>query len=334
MTTSPDEPDVTAPALSAERAVLDAAEDVVEHELAPQAEAAMESLDHPRRLLLVHAHPDDETINNGATMARYAAEGVLVALVTCTRGERGEVIPTELKHLEGNPDALAEHRTGELAAAMEALGVTDHRFLGDAAATFCDSGMVYDDHGRAVAPPDMDERAFARAGTDDAASHLVRVIRQLRPQVVITYEPGGGYGHPDHVQAHQVAMRAVELAADPATPGGEPWHVARVFWTVAPRTTTLALWRELAASGLKTPDPGGPLPSMLVDDDEVTTVVDASHFVDAKAAAMRAHATQLVVTGSVFALSNGVHQPLTGIEHYRLASDGEPPIDDLFAGLG
>ncbi len=284
-------------------------------------------------MLLVHAHPDDETINNGATMARYAAEGALVTLVTCTRGELGEVMPPTLAHLEGDPEALAERRTGELAAAMEALGVTDHRFLGGAQAWFRDSGMVYDERGRAVAPPDMAPDAFARVPVDAAASQLVPVIRQVRPQVLITYEPGGGYGHPDHVQAHRVAMRAVELGADPSVPGGEPWTVARVFWTVAPRTATLAAWRQLASSGVTTPDPDGPLPSMLVDDDQVTTVVDATKFVEAKAAALRAHATQVLVVGSAFALSNGVHQPLTGIEHYQLAGEGDAPADDLFDGL-
>jgi N-acetyl-1-D-myo-inositol-2-amino-2-deoxy-alpha-D-glucopyranoside deacetylase len=335
VTTTPEEPDVTAPAASAEQAVLDEVEDVVEGELAPQAEAAMDALDHPRRLLLVHAHPDDESINNGATMAKYAAEGVLVTLVTCTRGELGEVIPPDLGYLEKDPEALAERRTTELAAAMEALGVTDHRFLGSPHVRFRDSGMVYDERGRAVAPPDMDVGAFAHVPVDEAASHLEPVIRQVRPQVVVTYEPGGGYGHPDHVHAHKVAMRAVELAADGAIPGGVPWRVSRVFWTVAPRTVTLAAWRELASSGVKAPDPDGPLPSMVVDDDEVTTVVDASRYVDAKAAALRAHATQVVVTGSVFGLSNGVHQPLTGIEHYQLAGDGQqnPGGDDLFAGL-
>jgi len=323
VTTAPDEERPTgsgASDASAEQAVLDAAgdtvDDVAERELSPADVAAMESLDIPRRLLLVHAHPDDETITSGATMALYAAAGAQVTLVTCTRGEKGEVIPSPLKHLEGDDEALAGHRVAELAAAMEALGVTDHRFLGDGArdddgypapVRYSDSGMAYDDNGNAVAAPDMAPDAFAVSDVDGAARHLVRVIREVRPQVLATYEPGGGYGHPDHVQAHRIAMRAVALAADPAG-AGEPWQVAKVYWLVGP-------------------------------DDEVSTVVDASEHVEAKAAALRAHATQVVVGDGTFSLSNGLTQPLRGVEHYRLAvGEARPPADggpetDLFAGL-
>ena len=298
--------------------------------------------DQGRRLLLVHAHPDDETINNGATMARYAADGVHVTLVTCTRGELGEVIPPELAHLEGDGDALAEHRAHELAAAMRALGVSDHRFLGAADGTrYRDSGMAYAADGRAVAPADMSSDAFARAGVDEAAAHLVKVLRDVRPQVVITYERGGGYGHPDHVQAHRVAMRAVELAADPTYGAGPAWQVTKVYWTVSPAERVLARVRELRAAGVRTLDPDGPLPSMVVPAAEVTAVVDASDHLAAKVAALRAHATQVVVADGTFALSNGVHQPLTGVEHYRLAVGAPAPDDgrpgtwetDLFAGV-
>ncbi|GAB2687853.1 N-acetyl-1-D-myo-inositol-2-amino-2-deoxy-alpha-D-glucopyranoside deacetylase [Thalassiella azotivora] len=296
-----------------------------------------------QRLLLVHAHPDDESIQNGATMARYAAQGVHVTLVTCTRGERGEVIPARLAHLEGDGDALAAVRERELADAVAALGVRDHRFLGeDAGARYVDSGMAYAEDGSVVPAPDTAADAFARVPLDEPATHLARVLRQVRPHVVVTYDPGGGYGHPDHVRTHEVTTRAVELAADPgATVRGpaageqdavEPWSVPRVFWTVAPREATLAAWRALAAAGARAPDPDGPLPSMLVPDDEVTTTVDAAPHLPAKVAALRAHATQVVVTGSTFALSNGVHQPLTGVEHYRMVRPNGPaaPADDLF----
>ena len=171
-----------------------------------------------RRLLLVHAHPDDETINHGATMARYAAEGAQVTLVTCTRGEQGEVIPAELAHLTG--DALGTYRVGELAGAMAVLGVLDHRFLGDpqtpgrpagevlaaGGQVFRDSGMAYDHDGGVVPSLDPPPGAFALVETEVAAEQLAAVILRERPQVVIGYEPGGGYGHPDHVQAHLVTM--------------------------------------------------------------------------------------------------------------------------------
>ncbi|MFD5455340.1 N-acetyl-1-D-myo-inositol-2-amino-2-deoxy-alpha-D-glucopyranoside deacetylase, partial [Streptomyces olivaceus] len=157
-----------------------------------------------RRLLLVHAHPDDESINNGVTMARYAAEGTHVTLVTCTLGERGEVIPPELAHLSGA--ALGGHRRGELAEAMRALGVDDFRLLGGPG-RFSDSGMM------GLADND-DPGCLWQADVDAAAALLVDVIREVRPQVLVTYDPDGGYGHPDHIQAHRVAMRAVELAAE------------------------------------------------------------------------------------------------------------------------
>lgn len=325
MTTSPDEERPTgsgASDASAEQAVLDAAGDAVdgvaERELSPADVASMESLDIPRRLMLVHAHPDDETITSGATMARYAAAGAQVTLVTCTRGEKGEVIPPELQHLEGDDEALASHRVAELAAAMEALGVEDHRFLGDGAldggghpapAHYSDSGMAYDDDGNAVAAPEMGPDAFALADVDVAAGHLVRVIREVRPQVLATYDPEGGYGHPDHVQAHLVAMRAVALAADPASGEGEPWQVAKVYWSMQP------------------------------DDDSSTAVVDASEYLEAKVAALRAHGTQVVVGDGSFVLSNGITQALRDVERYRLAvGEARPPADggpelDLFAGL-
>jgi len=350
MTTAPgaDEPTT----LTDAQAVLDAAsdiiEDVTEGELAPADVAAMEHLDTPRRLLLVHAHPDDETIATGATMARYAAAGAGVTLVTCTRGELGEVIPAGLKHLEGSDD-LADHRVQELAVAMEALGVSDHRFLGDDAADaeghprpvrYRDSGMAWTPDGVAGPAPDVDPEAFVLAAVDDAAGHLVSVLREVRPQVVVTYEPGGGYGHPDHVHAHHVTMRAVELAADPGHRGAEPWHVAKVYWCVVPRSVADRERADLVTRGLAEEDPTPARPTAVVPDETVTTEIEASAHRGAKAAALRAHATQVVVGDGVFALSNGSWHPLRTTEHYRLAlghahlgSDGGYE-QDVFAGLG
>src|SRR4051812_15650250 len=182
-----------------------------------------------RRLLLVHAPPDDESINNGATMAKYAAEGAHVTLVTCTLGEEGEVIPVGLAHLAADrDDTLGTHRIGELAAAMKALGVQAHRFLGGRG-RYRDSGMM-------GAPQNDRPDCFWAADLDEAASHLVAVIREIRPQVLVAYDANGGYGHPDHIQAHRVAMRAVELAAEPVyRPDlGEPHDVDKVYWNCVP----------------------------------------------------------------------------------------------------
>ncbi|TWV46570.1 N-acetyl-1-D-myo-inositol-2-amino-2-deoxy-alpha-D-glucopyranoside deacetylase [Streptomyces misionensis] len=275
-----------------------------------------------RRLLLVHAHPDDESINNGATMAKYVAEGAHVTLVTCTLGERGECIPPGLRHLTGA--ALGAHRRGELAAALGELGVTDARLLGGAG-RYGDSGMM------GTADND-DPGCFWRADVDEAAGHLVEVILETRPQVLVTYDDNGGYGHPDHIQAHRVAMRAVDLAAE------RGHRVDKVYWNRTPRSVAEAAFARLqdelptlpfAKSAVLDDVPG------VVDDARITTAVDGTAHAAAKAAAMRAHATQIEVAGSCFALSNELAQPLFTTEYYELVRGTAVPGEtDLFAGLG
>jgi N-acetyl-1-D-myo-inositol-2-amino-2-deoxy-alpha-D-glucopyranoside deacetylase len=293
------------------------------------------------RLLFVHAHPDDETINNGATMARYVAEGAEVTLITCTRGEQGEVIPERLAHLASaaaggsaaDGDALGEYRVTELAAAMAALGVTDHRFLGDdaspgrtAAAVLADGGTVYRDSGMAYGPggeviaaPDSPAGAFALADAGEEAELLASAIVELRPQVVVGYEPGGGYGHPDHVRAHLITMRAIELAE--ARPEG--WAVPKVYWVVMPESLVRATFGALASAegaAYHGPDPAGRMPSEVVPDSQVTTAIDAMAYTSAKIAALRAHQTQVTVSpdGAFYALSNEVRRPVIGLEFYQL----------------
>ncbi|WP_171170868.1 N-acetyl-1-D-myo-inositol-2-amino-2-deoxy-alpha-D-glucopyranoside deacetylase [Streptomyces sp. I05A-00742] len=289
-----------------------------------------------RRLLLVHAHPDDESINNGATMAKYAAEGAHVTLVTCTLGEEGEVLPPGPAHLTADrEDGLGAHRAGELAAAMKELGVTDHRFLGGRG-RYRDSGMM-------GAPQNDRPESFWRADVDEAAAYLVEVIREVRPQVLVTYDPHGGYGHPDHIQAHRVATRAVELAGEPAFRRdlGDPYEVAKVYWNCVPRSVAEAAFarlRETAAAGGTLPFPGvaslDDVPGV-VPDEEVTAAPDTAAHLPAKAAAMRAHATQIVVAGHFFALSNELSQPLFADEYYRLVRGAAAAAreDDLFAGV-
>lgn len=288
-----------------------------------------------RRLLLVHAHPDDESINNGATMARYAAEGALVTLVTCTLGEEGEVIPPALAHLAPDrEDRLGEHRVGELAEAMKELGVTDHRFLGGPG-RFRDSGMMGAEQNRRP-------NAFWNTDVDTAAPYLVEVIREVRPQVLVTYDPDGGYGHPDHIQAHRVATRAAELAADPAyRPELGPAHeIAKIYWNRIPRPVAEAGFGRLRAEGSVFPAAAAvdDLPGV-VDDSRITAEIDggAAHAAH-KTAAMAAHVTQIAVDGPFFALSNDLGQPIFTTEYYELVhgTSGAPAGEretDLFAGV-
>ncbi|MFF5564494.1 N-acetyl-1-D-myo-inositol-2-amino-2-deoxy-alpha-D-glucopyranoside deacetylase [Streptomyces sp. NPDC012623] len=287
-----------------------------------------------RRLLLVHAHPDDESINNGATMAKYAAEGALVTLVTCTLGEEGEVVVADLAHLAADrDDRLGEHRVGELAAAMGELGVTDHRFLGGPG-RFRDSGMM------GVAQNDR-ENAFWQADLDEAAGYLVEVIREVRPQVLVAYDPNGGYGHPDHIQAHRVATRAAALAADGGfRPGsGAPHAIDKIYWNRVPRSVAEEGFARLRASGADFPGVAeiDDLPGV-VPDTEITAAIDGTAHRERKTAAMRAHATQIAVDGPFFALSNDLGQPIFATEYYQLvhgasgAAAGERE-SDLFAGI-
>lgn len=298
-----------------------------------------------RRLLLVHAHPDDETIGSGATMARYAAEGAQVTLVTCTLGEEGEVIPPELAHLAADrEDTLGGHRVGELAAACAALGVTDHRFLGGPG-RWRDSGMM------GVASNHRAD-AFWQADLDEAAAELVKVIREVRPQVLVTYDENGFYGHPDHIQAYRVSWRAFELAADPEFGEGEPWRIAKFYFTAMARSVLRRVAEAMREADLPflTEDTVDDLPFGCADE-EVTTEIDARAQVGRKLDAMRAHATQISVDAPWFALSNNVGQEALGVEHFILRAGtagatgpsvaievgglGEPYKleDDLFAGI-
>jgi len=297
-----------------------------------------------QRLLLVHAHPDDETIGTGATMAKYVAEGRGVTLVTCTGGEMGEILVPELEHLAADrDDRLAEHRRGELAEAMRILGVTDHRYLGGFG-RYRDSGMVWHEDGHATIGPDVPENAFWLADLTDAADDLVAVIREVRPQVLVTYDQFGMYGHPDHVQAHRVATYAANLAAVPSYRHdlGEPWDVAKIYWTAMSETRMRASLRSLRAAGDHTSfegmDPEGPLP-MTTPDADISTAVDATAQVEQKLDALRAHRTQVTVDGPFFALSNNVGSQAWGTEFFRIAKGSPGPTGpdgfetDLFAGL-
>jgi len=288
-----------------------------------------------RRLLLVHAHPDDETIGTGATMAKYAAEGVQVTLVTCTLGEEGEVLVPGLTHLASDKeDTLGQHRIGELAEACKVLGVADHRFLGGPG-RFRDSGMM-------GTPANDRPGCFWQAPFEEAVTELVRVVRETRPQVVVTYDDNGGYGHPDHIQAHRVTVAAFDRAGDPsyAPDAGVPWTPSKLYWTAISKgwlQKGIDLLKEAGHDNFFGVDSADDLP-MGVPDDAITAEVDGTAFLEHKLQAMRAHATQIAVDGPFFALSNNVGQNAWGVEQFVLASGvsgasaGERETD-LFDGL-
>lgn len=279
-----------------------------------------------KRVMFVHAHPDDESINNGATMAQLVEEGVKVTLITCTRGEEGEVLVPDLAHLAShNEDKLGAHRALELAAAMMELGVTDHRFLGK----YRDSGML-------DTPPNQRADCFWRADVEKAAKELALIIDEIKPQVMVTYDEFGGYGHPDHIQTHRVAMRASELSN---------WQIQKIYWNIMPKSVVqqgMDAMKSLGSDFFGS-DSVDELP-FVKDDSFVTTLIHAPNQVEKKMAAMKAHATQITVDGPFFALSNNLGVQIFGDEYYTLVK-GEvaPPFakglnnrdleSDLFAGV-
>jgi N-acetyl-1-D-myo-inositol-2-amino-2-deoxy-alpha-D-glucopyranoside deacetylase len=270
------------------------------------------------RLLFVHAHPDDETLNNGATIAHYAARGADVRVVTCTLGEEGEVIGRRWALLaSGNADQLGGYRIGELSAALHLLGIGEPVFLGGAG-RWRDSGM-------AGTQPVSRTVPFIRSGAE-AVGALADIIRTVRPHVVVTYDPNGGYGHPDHIRAHEVTTAAVAAAAGLHGPTGAAWTVPKFYWTLASNSAAAAAARELTGEDLL---PHWTLPEFGAADAgsadaRITTHIDATDALPAKIAALHAYATQIVVgpTGRACALSNDLALPILGFEHYVLV-DGE-----------
>jgi N-acetyl-1-D-myo-inositol-2-amino-2-deoxy-alpha-D-glucopyranoside deacetylase len=284
------------------------------------------------RLLFVHAHPDDETLTTGATIAHYAARGAQVRVVTCTLGEEGEVIGDRWAQLAvDKADQLGGYRIGELTAALNALGVDEPVFLGGAG-RWRDSGME--------GTPPRGRQRFIDADLREAVGALVAIIRELRPHVVVTYDPQGGYGHPDHIHSHEVTMAAVAASAGDDYPGSR-WTVPKVYWSVM---ATSAMAEGLNALGDLPPDwiklPVDEVP-FGYPDDAIDAVMDVPDQLPAKVASMRAHETQVSVApdGRSFALSNNIAFPIAAIEHYILASGTPGERDargwetDLLAGV-
>ncbi|GAA4694229.1 N-acetyl-1-D-myo-inositol-2-amino-2-deoxy-alpha-D-glucopyranoside deacetylase [Phytohabitans rumicis] len=279
--------------------------------------------------MLVHAHPDDETVGTGATMAHYAAEGAQITLVTCTLGEEGEIHVPELALLAaGEADQLGGYRLAELEAACAALGVSDHRFLGGAG-RYRDSGMM-------GLETNKHPRCFWQADVDEAAGFLLEIMREVRPQVVITYDENGFYGHPDHIQSHRVAMRAAELAT------AEGFGPAKIYWTAMPKSVLEAGINAFAQS---TDNPFAGIERVEdfpfgTPDEQIAARIDGTDHHEAKVEAMRAHASQIPESSWLYSIAGNFGSEFMGVEYYTLAVGEKGPgvgpygwENDIFAGL-
>lgn len=274
------------------------------------------------RVLACFGHPDDEAFGTGGTLAKLAARGVGVTLVCATRGEVGEISDPAL----ATPERLGEVREQELRCAAQALGIDEPIFLG------------YRDSGMAGTAENEDPRAFMNADPEEVLARLVKLMRDLRPQAVVTFEPGGGYGHPDHMTISRLTTQAFELAADgSALPGlGDPWSAERLFYTAIPRSFFERLAARMRELGME--PPGEDLPkddARGLRDDSITTVVDVSATVDAKWAAINCHRTQYGAESLFRRLPAAEMRDLMSSEYFALArthgNGHEPPRDDLLA---
>lgn len=261
-----------------------------------------------RRLMAVHAHPDDESSKGAGTMAKYAHHG-RVRVVTCTGGERGDILNPALGGDPAIKDHINEVRRAEMTNAAAALGI-EHHWLG-----FVDSGLPEGD----PLPP-LPPECFALAPLDDAVAALVAQIREFRPQVVTTYDENGGYPHPDHIRCHTVTMMAVEAAADPwAYPqAGEPWRVSKVYYDVSfSLDRLLVLDDALKAAGLESPY--GDWIESRKERPQIDAQIDVGAYFEQRDAALRAHATQIDPDGFFFAMPRDIERQVWPFEEFRLA---------------
>jgi mycothiol S-conjugate amidase len=283
------------------------------------------------RLMAVHAHPDDESSKGAATMARYVREGVTVLVATCTGGERGDVLNPKLDRPEIK-DNITEIRKAEMDRAREILGV-DQAWLG-----FVDSGWVedYDPADKSALP----DGCFALMPVAEAAGPLVKLIREFKPHVILTYDEEGGYPHPDHIQTHLISLAAFEAAGDPDQypDAGEPWQPLKLYYHINfTKDRVVALHEELIAMGEESPY-GEWLENWTRPDksSRITTRVPCGEFFDVRDDALRAHATQIDPDGWWFRVPLSVQRKKWPTEDYELVRslvDSEVPEDDLFAGV-
>ena len=277
-----------------------------------------------RTLLAVFAHPDDEVFGIGGTLARYAAEGVHVVLICATRGEVGEIAEGTM----ATPETLGQVREEELRCAAEALGIHEIMFLG-----YRDSGMT-------GTPENDDPRAFMNAPSDEVVAQLVGIIRQVRPQVVITFDPDGGYGHPDHIAIHHHTLAAFDAVGDPLSylDQGPSWMPDRLFYTVISRSLMSNMRIRMEELGLDTSefDSFEEMGEFGWPDSQIHLTLDASASVHAKWKAFDCHHTQFSGDNLLFRLPEMEMKQILRYEHLALARPETSPktrLADLFGSI-
>jgi len=288
----------------------------------------MGNTNHSLTLLAVHAHPDDEVIGTGGTLARYAAEGVRTALVCATLGEEGEVVDPSMDQ-EETKRRLAEIREGELRGACRVLGVQELRILG------------YRDSGMAGTPANQHPEAFCQADLNEATGRLVQIIRELHPQVMITYDENGGYRHPDHIMTHRVAVAAFHAAGDPLRypeQGLEPWQPSKLYQIATPRSRFEKMREYYRQTGQPDPydRPDRPIRRLGIPDALITATIDARQYLQQKRDALACHRTQISTESMFFKIPEDLASEGLGREHFiliRTLVSLTLPEDDLFAGL-
>ena len=265
------------------------------------------------------AHPDDEAFGTGGTLARYANEGHRVVLVCATRGEAGEIAAESL----ATPETLGQVREEELRCAAAKIGVSELIFL-----NYRDSGMV-------GTSENEDPAAFINAPAEEVVPEIVRIIREFRPEIVITFEPNGGYGHPDHIAIHQHTVAAFHRAGGPRyMPELAPvWQPQRLFYTAIPSSFFLEVRDKMRALGMDTSDLDRfEESSEQWPDEQVHAVIDVSEWIDAKWEALYCHRTQFGPNNLFRRLPEGTMKQMMGKEHYALAWP-EPEEGLVLSGL-
>jgi N-acetyl-1-D-myo-inositol-2-amino-2-deoxy-alpha-D-glucopyranoside deacetylase len=280
--------------------------------------------------MIVHAHPDDEVIGSGGTLAHYSDEGVNTVLVTATLGEEGEIVVAEMDTPE-NHARLAEIRREELRKATEILGIKHQEFLG------------YRDSGMAGTPSNEHPECFHQADPAEAAGRLVRLIRAYRPQVLVSYNQDGGYGHPDHIACYRITLAAFDAAADPARylESGPAWAPLKLYEMNMPREPIQRAWEQMSEQGMQTPldNPEFDITRFTVPTERITTALDVGDYMDRKHAALLEHRTQIAVDGPFFSMPEEIGRQWFGTEYFTLLQARVPLPehagyeDDLFAGI-